>query len=102
MKVYKSARDKMVGQLGDDHVYRSKRKASKHLLNIMDAWGVDKAIFEELVADKCEELRILDQDEMVVYTIPLQDFAECAVERNFGHSAQLFVSRKKWAAKQVV
>lgn len=101
MKTYKSTQDKIVGQLGDDKIYRSKRKSSKHLLNIMDAWGVDKEIFDDLQASGCESLRVLDQDDMVVYSISRSAFEEHNVERDFGHSPQLFVSRKHWEAKEV-
>lgn len=74
-------------------VFRKVVAKSKHLLRIMDAWGVDSYVVADLEKKKADEIRIKEIEEDVVYAISLDDFKKHAVERNF-ETKQMFVSRK--------
>lgn len=101
MKNYTNNKGTIVGELGDDKIYRSHRHSSKHLLNILDAWGVDKKILDKLKADGCIELRILDHDDMVVYKVSIDTFLEKGIEKNFAYGRQIFLPRKWWVTKEI-
>lgn len=60
----------------------------------MDAWGIDKAIVKQLEAHRCWEIRILDEEHDVVYSIPFTDFKYRGIPQNFCEGTQLFVGRE--------
>lgn len=66
----------------------------KHLLRIMDAWGIQSTVVHSLSDRGCIALRIVDKADGIIYELPLQEFLAHAVERDFGDGKQLFVSRK--------
>lgn len=94
MKEYLTKENKRVGLMVNG-IYRSVRRKSKHLLKILDAWGIDVKILEPLKEDGCKEIRILDNDEGTVYTIDLDTFISKGIEKNFV-GRQVFLPRKEW------
>ncbi len=94
MKTFRNAQGKIVGELNDD-VYISKRSKSKHLLRVMDAWGIDKSILKELEEEGCERIEIYDEENEEMYGIALETLKEKGVERNFV-GPQIFLPRKYW------
>lgn len=99
MKLYYNNRGKLVGEMIGG-IYRSHRQSSKHLLRILDAWGIDKKILDQLKKDDCLEVRILDHDDMIVYRAPISVFDEHGVEKNFV-GRQVFLPRKWWIKKEL-
>jgi hypothetical protein len=97
VETFKNTKGQTVGALHHDKAYRTVRQQNKHLLLVMDAWGIDKSITYDL-RDKCDVIRLLDTDEDVVYSIPLETMLEKGIEKNFGFGVQLFLPRPYWTA----
>lgn len=97
MPPYKNFFNKQRQHIGwykhSDHTFRKYVKSSRHILQQMDAWGVEKYVVEDLQKLGAKTLRLKDVDECVIYSISLSDFLERAVEKNY-QTTQLFVSRK--------
>lgn len=92
---FKNRKGQLIGTLCSDGAYRARKKGSKHTLLIMDAWGLDSKVFNKLKEEGCKELRFLDEDNGVVYSIEMDSFEEKAVEKEFD-GKQMFVSKKYW------
>lgn len=92
MKQYKATNGLIVGWMKDG-IFRKTVQGSIHLLKVMEAWGIDVAIVDELMADKCTEIRIFDVEAELVYAVSFEDFCAKAVERNFV-GKQLFLPKK--------
>lgn len=78
----------------EQKIYRKTVDKNKHLLKIMDAWGIQSTVIDELKDLGCEEIRIKETQEEEVYSIGFETFMYHAVERDFGAGKQRFVSRK--------
>lgn len=77
-----------------DKSFRKVVSKKKHILKIMDAWGIEKYVFEDLKEKyPCEQIRIKETEENLIYIISMEDFEKHAVERDF-ETPQVFVSRK--------
>ena len=76
-----------------DGIYRKRVDPSKHLLKIMDAYGIEENIVQELKNLGTNEIRIMETDTCRVLSIPFDGFLKNGVTRNF-ESKQMFVSRK--------
>lgn len=92
---FKNKKGKIIGNLGEDKAYRSRREGSRHILRLMDAWGIDKAVVDTLEHEECTQVRILDEEDGVVYSTSLENFTAHSVQRDFD-TPQLFMSRKYW------
>jgi hypothetical protein len=97
MKEYRNKKGYVIGTLKDGK-FRKKVVKDRHLFKIFDAWGIDSQVVEDLKKEKTEEIRILETTEDVVYSVPLEQFIEHSVEKDFGDGKQLFVSRKFFTA----
>ena len=99
--LFRNAKGKVVGELAGD-IYRKKVEGSKHLLKMMDAWGIDKSIVVELVSLGAQEIRILDTETDIVYSIPVTTFVDKSVVRDFGDTEQMFLSRHFFTKEELV
>lgn len=99
IKTFYNDRGNPIGLLNDDLIFRKCVEGSKHLLKVMDAWGIDKNIVDELGTLKCKEIRIKDKETSIIYCVEISRFMEYAVERNFVGS-QLFLPKKYWTTKK--
>lgn len=79
----------------ESKVYRTKRKKSKHLLIVMDAWGLDQDIADQLAQEGCVEIRVLDEESGDVYSVSFELFMDKGIAKNFV-GPQLFLPRKYW------
>lgn len=77
-------------------IYRKKVQKSKHLLYKHQAWGIDRAIVEELINRDCTEVRILDTENDIVYKIGFDKFRAYALEDDFGFGVQKFLPLHYW------
>lgn len=59
----------------------------------MDAWGIEAYVVRDLEEKKCEQIRIKDKDENVVYIVPFKEFKKMGVSRTF-ETEQIFLPRK--------
>lgn len=93
-KDYFNNKGVLYGYLIDD-TYRKHVKASKHLLKVMDAWGISKSIVDDLKSLKTQYIRIKDDESDKIYAITLDKFIELGVERDFGE-VQIFLPLQYW------
>lgn len=77
----------------EDKIYRKKVDSKIHKLRLMDAYGIDEEIIEELKKAKCNSIRILETDTNTVLSIPFPVFMKNSVKRKFD-GTQFFVSVK--------
>ena len=77
-------------------IYYSRRSMKKHLLVLLDAWGIDERILEQLKEEGCFEIRILDLDTGNVYSSTLKDFAVDGIPKDFNHNKQVFLPIRYW------
>ena len=88
------AAGKVVGDF-DGNVFKKNVKKSKHLLRVMDAWGIDIHNLNELPPDTRVEIH--DSEEKKVYSTSKDVIKHMGVPREFPpHGAQMFLPRKYW------
>lgn len=97
-------KNRVIGQLyEEDKIFRKVVQSSKHLFKKMDAWGLDADLLENTLVPGEHEIRILDKDEMKVYTITAKEFKRDGVYLHFkkgaDHGTQVFVPRAKFAMR---
>lgn len=80
-------------------IYRKHVNKSKHLFKAMDAWGIDKAIVDDLKILGCKTIRIKEHDENVIYTVEFSTFCELGVERTF-QDTQIFLPLGYWITEK--
>lgn len=88
--MYRNSNNKVIGEERGD-TYFSNRKGSKHLMRIMDAWGIDKNVLDSI---KATRISITDTETKKTYSISKDEFIAHGVKRNFGFGEQVFTSRK--------
>lgn len=91
--IYKNQKGQIAGELGEDTAFRKKVDSKKHYMKIMSGYGIDTDILDSLKEDGCTKIKLLENS-ISVYEIPLDDFVEHSVERDFGHGKQSFCSLK--------
>lgn len=77
----------------DRKKFRKVVSKDKHLLRVMDAWGIEAYVVNDLKRKKCEQIRIKETVDNLVYIVDFKEFVEKGVTRNFG-SEQVFLPRK--------
>jgi hypothetical protein len=80
--LFRNAKGLVVGHF-INKIYRKRVDSKKHRLRVMNAYGIDSGIVEELKTLECQEIRILETDTQQVLSIPFNQFVALAVERNF-------------------
>lgn len=77
----------------EDNVFRKQVSVKRHLLKIMDAWGIQENVIDELT-DTGATIQIHEREDDKIYSISVDDFLAHAVVRDFGDGKQYFTSRK--------
>ncbi len=93
MLQYTNAKKQIVGELGQDSVFRKRVNSLKHFMKQMSGYGLDKKIVSSLKEKECIKIKILE-DGTKLYEIFLEDFIKHGVERDYGHGLQVFCSLK--------
>lgn len=62
-------------------IYRKRVDSTKHRLRVMNAYGIDKAIVDELKTLECKEIRICETDTGTVFKIGFDKFCAFGVSR---------------------
>jgi len=73
-----------------DGIYRKKVVSTKHKLRVMNAYGIEKTIIEQLIDMKTTEIRIMETDTKTILSIPFDQFVALGVERNL-ETPQIFL-----------
>ncbi|MDD5355096.1 MAG: hypothetical protein PHY56_00940 [Candidatus Omnitrophica bacterium] len=77
-------------RVGDAFV--KKVRASQHLFRSGSAWGIDKQVFNEAVADGCKYIIIKDEENKLTYKTTVETFKASSWEGEFGSfNPQLFL-----------
>ena len=95
MKHFYGERGKIAGTFKDG-IYYSRRSMKKHVLIILDAWGIDERILKQLKELDCKEVRILDTDSDEVYSATMKDFVADGIPKDFNHNKQVFLPIRYW------
>ena len=91
--------NKRIGTLRDG-IFRKKVQKSKHLMRMNDSWGVQLDAINKLREAGCTEVRILEQEENRVYSVPLEKIWKEGTVMHFDGD-QAFLPRSEWAIKQL-
>lgn len=65
-----------------DGIYRKRVNSQKHRLRVMDAYGIDKAIVEELKLLKTHSVRIQEEDTGKILDVSFDFFCQMGIERD--------------------
>lgn len=90
---FTNARGQIVGILHADKTFRKRVRKSAHLLNILDAWGIDESILTKLGKAGCKTIKIEDSEEKMLYEATFDVFTAFGIEKNFV-GRQLFLPRR--------
>lgn len=82
MKIFKNQKGQKIGWLDEHGVFRKVVSSSRHRLKVMDAWGIDKRVVDELDGS-CKEIKIKDDETGIVYHCTFETFKEIGVLRDF-------------------
>lgn len=100
METFKNNKGQDIGWYKDG-IFRKKVKESKHLLRLVDGWGIDRTVLDKLSTLGCQAIRIKCTETNTIYAISFDDFMDNAVQRDFGAGEQCFVSRKYFSTESV-
>lgn len=89
-KTFQNSKGQVIGVL-DGNFFRKNVSKKKHLLRVMDAWGIDTSVLKQLPAG-CN-IVITDVDTMTVYISTVDTFIERGIHREFGYGQQVFLPR---------
>lgn len=92
-KEFTNKKGQVCGWIGEDGNYRKNVDSRKHKLRIMDAYGIDEDIVQELIKEGVKEIRIRETDTGVILSTSMENYMEHSVTRNF-ESLQRFLSKK--------
>jgi hypothetical protein len=84
---------KIIGDL-DGNIFRKKVKASKHLMRIYDAWGIDYQAFQEYLLPINAEIEITDIESGIIYYTTANVFNSMGFNKEYGDGRQIFLARK--------
>ena len=84
---------KVIGEL-EDGIFKKKVKASRHLMKIYDAWGIDLNAFEEHLLPINAQIKILDEESNIIYSTTAKVYQSNGIKKDFGDGRQIFLSRK--------
>lgn len=93
-----NGREKIIGTL-EDKVFKKTVKESKHLMRLLNAWGVDAQIFTDvLMSDQCHVIMVKDIETKINYmTLPSIVKKHGVFKHYKPHRAQIFLPRRYWA-----
>lgn len=73
---------------------------SAHLLRILDAWGIQKEVLDNLINKEIKVISIFDREEEKTYRIETDRFLEYAITKDLGHGEQYFCKRKYFQVEE--
>lgn len=94
---FKNKKGQPIGTL-KDRIFRKVVNKDRHLFKRYDAWGIDYEVWQALRGD-CDEIRIKETKDGVVYSIPFDDFGKKAIVENVGEGMQAFCPRSTFSTR---
>ncbi len=85
--------NKTVGIL-EERYFTKYVKESKHLMKMMDAWGIDWKLFNTHLDDGYITVIIIDTETDKIYTADAWVWRKHGKIKSFGHGEQIFLARK--------
>lgn len=98
-KVFRNDEGQMIGVFGEDGIFYKEVKKSIHLFRVMDAWGIEERVIDELRSLKCSGIHIFEKEEKKHYVIGFKIFDRNGVRRNFS-TPQVFL-QLSWFGNQL-
>lgn len=91
--------NKLIGELGDDCVFRKKFSMSKHLLKRYNELGISREVFNQLPEGTA--LRLKDEDSGTVYEMDYETARAVKTAREFnGYELQYFFPLSEFKIKK--
>ena len=87
--------NKRIGSLKEG-VFRKRVQKSKHRMRNTDSWGIQYEAVKKLMEQKCHTVRILETEENIIYTVPLEKIWKEGRVENWGDGDQVFLPRSQW------
>ena len=76
-------------------------RKSKHFFKKGNAWGIDKKIFDDAVANGITSIIYYDRDTGKEYKTMTEDVRKHAWQHNFGFGEQYFLAEKYWKGETI-
>ena len=93
VKIYVKKSGKKVGEIRDDVFYKNVN-TKKHLMKVLDAWGIDNEIFESLLT-RVKEIVIFDRDTKTTFRTTPTDMKKNGIYKEFKpYGKQIFLPIK--------
>ena len=99
MEKFYNKKGQEIGTL-KDNIFRKRVKKSKHLMRKLNAWGIQLDALMELQKQGCKEIRVLEEEEQKIYSIPLEKIWKGCTVENFGDGDQAFLPISEWKVTQ--
>lgn len=91
-----TGKNKMVGELGVDGIFRKVVSHRTHYFLSAGAYGIDEEVVKQLFKMKCREIRLLE-DEKLVWSSPFEAFMEKSWLHTYGgFKDQRFLAKDRW------
>jgi len=97
-KKFFNSSGKVIGTL-EGAVFTKSVRRSKHFLRALQAWGTDKQVLEDLKAEGCAVVKLIDRESGLVYEAPLERILAQGTEKDLGFGVQVFLPEKEWQVK---
>gem|GEM_PF-1541843 len=94
-KIFSSGKN--IGIL-ENNIFTKKVNRSKHFLRVLQAWGSDLSVLQELKRQGCKLVRLIESSGLI-YEAPLQLIFERGIVKDLGYGPQLFLPEKEWEIK---
>ena len=76
-------KNKLIGKLSDDGIYRKAVNSKKHKMHIYDGYGIEESIIKELKELNCKEIRIAEIDTGKLFKAPFSEWEEHGIVGDF-------------------
>ncbi len=96
--IFKNDKRQVIGRMDDKGIFRKEVSKSRHLLKVMNAWGIDMGVVNQ-IASSCKEIRIREKESGTIYSCSFATFKEKGVIRNFV-GEQMFLPLKYFTAEE--
>jgi hypothetical protein len=92
---------KMVGNLHEG-VFRKVVDSRKHKMKILQAYGIQKVIFDDLKKNGCHQIQVYEKDKDTMHCSTIEDWSNGIVQ-DYGDGLQIFLPIKSWSltSKQI-
>jgi hypothetical protein len=98
---YRNSSGKIIGKISGDVFCRNVKK-SKHLLRKWNAFGIDKAVLDNLIRNGIQKIKVHETEEDIDYETSIKDFVEKGIEAEFANCGkQIFLPLENFDKKDI-